>query len=439
MGRALRMRKRKKTNPGVNFVVNTTTEHLELIKWMKEFGWKPSCRLVSAYFKNTGRGLMAKQNIRERSAIAKIPYKLLITVRTVLESRIAWLFTNNQYFTTQQVLSVFLVWENHLGEASFWRKYLDCLPKTFSCPAYCSDVKWLPSSLKEKVLATQSLIRRTYESVISLMGCRKCDHCDLLMSSWFTYERYLWAWCVVSTRAVYLCPKYNSQNLILLSDENNLALAPYVDLFNHSYATEVKAYVIESENVYQIETLTPFAKNREVFINYGPLSNDRLFVDYGFIIPSNIQDSVAFTFDTVLQVANELVSANASINKFRGKFLAEKKLFTNVSCHSKGLSWDCQALIYVFSCPADTKIDTIKQAVFTNKFKEHSWDAICRIGSAIVETKRDECAKEYDDLQSQQDAVRMFRECFCVAADLLNERMKLLNECIRTLAARTDE
>lgn len=440
MGRVLRIRKRKKNRGKQNSVLlNSEIEYLELIEWMKECGWKPTCKLVSAYFKETGRGLMAKQRIFAGAAIAKIPYKLLITVNTVIESQICWLFKNRELFSTQQVLSSFLVWECHLSELSRWKKYINCLPREFSCPAYCSDINWLPQDLADKVQDIKAKVLKTYNSIVNCVNSKRCSHCDVPLSSIFTYDIYLWAWCVVSTRAVYLCPKFNRQDVILLSDENNLALAPYIDLFNHNYEAEVKAYVVESEGMYQIETMKPFPKNHEIFINYGPLSNDRLFIDYGFIIPSNIQDAVAFTCEEVLKAANELIPSNTRINACRCSFLQEKQMFSNISCHSSGLSWDCQALIYVFICPPEIRIEEIKQNIFSSMFKKHSEEDIRRVAEIVIKSKRTAYEEELATLKNYNSAVEMYRECFNVACELLNERMNLLDKCRLCLAMKNND
>lgn len=438
MGRIFRVRKRKKKNTLDHPRVNSTKEYLELIDWMKKSGWKPSCKLVSAHFQNTGRGLMAKKKIVAGSAIARIPYRLLITVKTVLESAIRWIFDVKRFFSTQQVLSTFLIWEAHLEHLSTWKNYIDCLPTTFSCPAFCDDVSWLPTFLLEKAEDVRGNISKTYSVIRESIQSEKCAHCSREMSSIFTFQKYVWAWCIVSTRAVYLCPKFNAQNYIMLSDENNLALAPYIDLFNHSYTADVKTCVIESEGVYQIETAVAFEKNSQVFINYGPLSNDRLFMDYGFIIPTNVQDSVVISYDVVLRAANDYTPLNRHINEYRCKFLREKGLFTNVSCYAGGLSWDCQALIYVFSCAASCKIDDIKQNIFSDRFKKDSWETICDIGKSIIDAKLVEFEKELRALNERGTAVEMFGDCFVVASNLLREYIDLLNRCYICLNRKND-
>lgn len=433
MGRVLRIRKRKKRNvKNESVTFNRDVEYLELIKWMKEHGWKPSCKMVSSHFNETGRGLMTKERIFAGTAIAKIPFKLLITVKTVLQSKISWIFTNQHSFTTQQVISTFLVWEHHLKESSVWKKYINCLPETFSCPVFCSDISWLPETIREKVEEMKNKILRTYKSICQYVENKKCTHCGINLSDVFTYDVYLWAWCVVSTRAVYLCPEINSQNSVLLTDENTLALAPYIDLFNHSYKCEVKAYAIESEGIYQIETLIPFPKNQQIFINYGPLSNDRLFIEYGFIIPSNIQDSVTFTYDEVLRATNQLFPGNQAINEFRLRFLNQRKLFSKICSYADGLTWDCQALIYVFSCSPRVNIEEIKQNIFSDKFKSMCSDDISRVAEILIKEKCQCYERELIRLK-QYHVTAEINQCFSIAYSLYEEHLRLLRKCLTTV------
>lgn len=43
--------------------------------------------------------------------------------------------------------------------------------------------------------------------------------------------------------------------------------------------------------------LTQIAAGEPLLLSYGPLSNDFLLMDYGFVIPGNPHDRVALRFD----------------------------------------------------------------------------------------------------------------------------------------------
>ncbi|KAL1788607.1 SET domain-containing protein 4 isoform X1, partial [Sigmodon hispidus] len=104
------------------------------------------------------------------------------------------------------------------------------------------------------------------------------------VDSIFSYSAFLWAWCTVNTRAVYL--KARRQEW-LSAEPDTCALAPYLDLLNHSPQVQVKAAFNEQTGCYEIRTASRCRKHQEVFICYGPHDNQRLLLEYGFVSFSN--------------------------------------------------------------------------------------------------------------------------------------------------------
>ncbi|XP_024645814.1 SET domain-containing protein 4 isoform X2 [Macaca nemestrina] len=104
------------------------------------------------------------------------------------------------------------------------------------------------------------------------------------VDSIFSYSALLWAWCTVNTRAVYLRPR---QRECLSAEPDTCALAPYLDLLNHSPRVQVKAAFNEETHSYEIRTTSRWRKHEEVFICYGPHDNQRLFLEYGFVSVHN--------------------------------------------------------------------------------------------------------------------------------------------------------
>lgn len=54
----------------------------------------------------------------------------------------------------------------------------------------------------------------------------------------FSYSALLWAWCTVNTRAVYLRTRRRD---CLSLEPDTCALAPYLDLLNHSPNVQVRS------------------------------------------------------------------------------------------------------------------------------------------------------------------------------------------------------
>jgi hypothetical protein len=93
---------------------------------------------------------------------------------------------------------------------------------------------------------------------------------------------------------------------------NCMALAPYLDFLNHSTDMEVDAKFNKVTRRYEIYTKTPYKKGQQVFISYGPHSNDTLFLEYGFTVKHNPHSTVQMD-DVLKLVASDNTEKKSSI------------------------------------------------------------------------------------------------------------------------------
>lgn len=423
MGRTARRRRCKPTSdrPSTGYQF----EIVSLTTWMKAHGWKPTCRLAPACFADTGRGLMAAQSIDVGQPLAIVPGRLVITVDSVFVSSFGKHFTT--VYKTQQVLATYLMFERHKGSESFWYNYIVSLPATISNAAYC-NAEYLPDDLSKKVSDHQNVILTTFNQIMSEMGSIVCLHCSHTYSNIFTFEVYKWAWSIVNTRAVYISPDCSLKNKIKLSDVNNLALAPYIDMFNHSPDASVRAVVNCLDGAYTIVTEKLFKKHSEVFINYGPHSNTKLFLEYGFIVPSNPQDSVNLTADEIISKTSK------SLNKNRMDKLKSYDLLVGHYCTSEGLSWSTRILTYLLIYSDRLNDEELKNRVFANLFTKSEIEAISKIGTIIVETKLEETKYWESNMSTvlKKDQAENLTG-FLVALELVKENRRLLEKCLQSL------
>ena len=136
--------------------------------------------------------------------------------------------------TPQACLSVFLLWERRKAERSHWLNYINSLPPTFSTPPYFTDTEltFLPTTIRQKACAEKQKVLETYAEIHS--------HCKQSWSHFhqcLDYESYRWAWSVVNTRSVYM--DMGLCEFISREEPNNMALAPFLDLLNHSPTANV--------------------------------------------------------------------------------------------------------------------------------------------------------------------------------------------------------
>lgn len=400
-------------------------EIVSLTTWMKAYGWKPTCRLAPACFANTGRGLMAAQNIGIGQPLAIVPGCLVITVDSVSVSPFGKYFTTE--YKTQQVLATYLMFEQHKASASFWHNYIVSLPKIMSNAAYCTTEN-LPDNLSKKIIDHQNTILTTFNQIMSEMSSVICSHCSDSFSNIFTFEVYKWAWSIVNTRAVYMSPDCSLKNKIKLSDINNLALAPYIDMFNHSPVACVRATVNHLNGAYTIITEKLFKKHSEVFINYGPHSNIKLFLEYGFVVPSNPQDSVNLS-------VNEIISKTGkSLNKNQMEKLKSYDLLNGHYCTSEGLSWSTRILTFLLIYSDRLNDEELKKRVFANLFDQSEVNSVSKIGVDIIQSKLEKMKFWESNMTNVLESNQAEKSTgFIVATELVKENRRLLEKCLQSL------
>lgn len=182
-------------------------------------------------------------------------------------------------------LCTFLVSEKHAGSQSLWKSYLNILPKSYTCPVCLEPevVDLLPGPLKVKAEEQRARVQDLFASSRGFFSTLQPLFAESV-DSVFSYRAFLWAWCTVNTRAVYLRSRRQE---CLSAEPDTCALAPFLDLLNHSPHVQVKAGFNEKTRCYEIRTASRCRKHQEVFICYGPHDNQRLLLEYGFVSSQN--------------------------------------------------------------------------------------------------------------------------------------------------------
>lgn len=327
MGRTGRRRKRK-TFKIVN--VSNDSVFLNLQSWLKGFGFSCQPPLRPAVFPDTGRGLQASSTIQEGDVVVTIPVEALITRDLVLHTLPC---KSISHLSTQTLLSVWLLSELRKGSSSSYQPYLESLPKSYTTPYFCSPEEQLllPRYLQSKVTDQHLTISTNYTSLVS-RGFKTC------------LASFEWAWFTVNTRAVYLSrdPRFTKLESARQMEKSGecLALAPYLDLLNHSVNAVMDAGVDihKSSSGYQIVTKTKIKKYNQAFINYGPHDNSKLLLEYGFFVPDNPHESFNLTLTDLCEF---LVKSGEKVLEMSNKIdiLKSNKLDQNLCITSEGLPW----------------------------------------------------------------------------------------------------
>lgn len=434
MGRTRRTRIKNK-NVARDLNLSSDRDLVYFMQWMTRNGWSQLHRFQVSEFKNTGRGVLTKESVHVGDSLVKIPKKLLITLNSVSQSEHFTKFTDlSNRFSTQQLLAAFLVFQRHLAEKSFWYHYINSLPKTFPIPAFYNFSNDVPDFLSEEISKMLKKMREQYEHFLqSINKSLKCDHCNNSAGSIFDFESFKWAWCTVNSRAVYISPDCGGNLKFQLTDSNCLALAPYLDLFNHSNSAKVKA-AVTSDGSYEITTLTDCKKFSQVFINYGQHSNLNLYLQYGFILESNINDVIPLSFPSIVQCTkkiypNVLNSMNTYVN-----YISSHSLLKNPSLNLDGLSWSANVIIFILISSNRMNLKSIEFKVYSDDFDDEDLQLIKEIALILIEDKRTELGGFVNQLENQGGALSSGDQLLChqTSINLIKEYLSILDKCEST-------
>ncbi|NXX80912.1 SETD4 protein, partial [Urocolius indicus] len=347
-GRTGRKRRRKHLQSfmdGVN--CSHKLEYVKLKKWLKDRGFQDS-NLRPAEFWATGRGLMTTKAFQAGDLIISLPEKCLLTTGTVLSSCLGeYIMKWKPPVSPLVALCTFLIAERHAGENSLWKPYLDVLPKTYTCPVCLEHdvVNLLPEPLRQKSQEQRTTVHEFYVSSKAFFSSLQPLFAENT-GTIFTYSALRWAWCTINTRTIYM---KHSQRECFSLEPDVYALAPYLDLLNHSPNVQVKAAFNEQTRSYEIRTNSQSKKYEEVFICYGPHDNQRLLLEYGFVATDNPHSSVYVSSDTLLKYFPPLdKQRNAKVS-----ILKDHDLLENLTFGWDGPSWRLLTAIKLLSLGAD--------------------------------------------------------------------------------------
>lgn len=243
---------------------------------------------------NSGYGIFAKRTFRLNEILISIPREVLITARALTDMPCYKQIFDGEYLRPFEALIVFFILEKQMGKDSLWSPYLDVLPHSFATPAALDpdlSPDFLPVTERELWLDQQKELDTMFSKVSRALG-KSLD-----------YKTFLWAWHIVNSRCIYV--PSDPHPMFDNSEGDSIAVIPFVDMLNHS--NEYQGFC-EWNNVMQRYVVTAaraIAEGEQIFVCYGPHSNGRLWIDYGFTMPNNLCNRIPLTLELLFVLAAE--------------------------------------------------------------------------------------------------------------------------------------
>ncbi|XP_059098424.1 SET domain-containing protein 4-like isoform X2 [Tigriopus californicus] len=308
------------------------------------------------------------------------------------------------------ILSSFLMFlksNNGFCGPDNWNPYLNSLPECYSVPFFLNaqTVNILPRYLKALVEAQIVLVTKNFQLLKTKF-----------MSSQPPLDNFSWAWFTVNTRGVFYDYKKADPKC------DNLALVPFLDLFNHSCDVTVKAGFIPDTDCYEIVTETGIDAGSQAFINYGPHGNVKLFVEYGFVIADNPNDCIPITLEELQEHLGYTLVQDEKIE------LARRNGFHhNMSIHRDGCTWGLLACLQILTM----KTGNVHQ--WQRLVYETDLESDCK----LLQTLRlfmDTLETEITQCKSGLIGTKNGGRSEVVLLSLLDEHLRLLKQSGRALA-----
>mmetsp|Transcript_25263 Transcript_25263/g.32130 ORF Transcript_25263/g.32130 Transcript_25263/m.32130 type:complete len:428 (-) Transcript_25263:61-1344(-) len=164
-----------------------------------------------------------------------------------------------------------------LNENSDWKHYLNLLPSSYEEHLLMwneEDFKY--ADMTGLYAHQQSVLNSLKQSYEHLQQTLVVDQPDLFPEGYFTFQRYVWSYLVVSTRAWSIAQR-----------DGDRALVPLADMLNH-VAGSGQGGTVSDEFV--INSTRNYAAGEQVYDSYGPKTNFELLTTYGFIPENNPHD-----------------------------------------------------------------------------------------------------------------------------------------------------
>lgn len=132
--------------------------------------------------------------------------------------------------------------EKAKGKSSEWFPYIASLPQTYTIPVYFCQHAFtvMPKHVYTLAMKQCECVKNSFSQLSQLLTELKNMHSFFNESN--DYELYKWAWSSVNTRSIYI--ECGDKDCCGKLCTYHLALAPYLDLLNHSANVQVSYFMV---------------------------------------------------------------------------------------------------------------------------------------------------------------------------------------------------
>ncbi|KAG0174351.1 hypothetical protein DFQ28_006666 [Apophysomyces sp. BC1034] len=294
---------------------------------------------------NAGRGVVATKDFKEGDILFSIPRKLLLSEYTSKLRKLDAMDENLDSMAGWNPLILSMMYENRAD--SFWKPYLDILPRTFSTPIFWNkeDLKELEGTDVPAKIGKPEAEDMFKEEIASVIK----GHPELFDENIHTLDLFHICGSLVMAYSFHDERGVKDKGYELDSDDEELeeelgkdliAMVPMADMLNHKTGFNNARLFHEADRL-EMKAIISIAKGDQIYNTYGELCNADLLRKYGFIDENNPFDICELDEDLVMSIC---------ANKDDDDQLREKKIDFLMG---EGILEDCFVLDNDYQIPPE--------------------------------------------------------------------------------------
>ncbi|CCH41620.1 SET domain-containing protein 4 [Wickerhamomyces ciferrii] len=304
-----------------------------LLQWLLPSTTKTSIseKIQVKETQGSGRGIYATSDIKPNLPIITIDHSYLLNYTTIVAHIFSWGSRNKSLpdvyknikvppaenedhitslykeFTLEelgalssfQIMSLFLELESSRGKESWWDPFIQMLPtiNDFLTSPFLWQIQGkyeliekLPKSTQKHSLKMFNRFESDFKAVKTLLETHNASK-DII-----NHDKFVLYWMCINSRCLYMeIPQKKTTS-------DNFTMAPYVDFINHSTNDQCKLKI--DRTGFHVITTSNYKENDELYLSYGPHSNEFLLCEYGFHLSNNEWNDLDIT-EEVIDLMND--------------------------------------------------------------------------------------------------------------------------------------
>jgi histone-lysine N-methyltransferase SETD3 len=312
-----------------------------LLKWLHENGSKFN-HVSIQHYSDVFRGVVATKFIHKNKIIVKIPLKCIMTQSKAKDTLVGKEIENSTFSPDNEHtwLALYLLNEKMDLKNSFWRPYIETLPKHYNnFPHFYgkkTKLKELKGSLILNMIKSRKLdLKKDLDKILEKLPDFKKRITNYVTTKFKNnqnvdimkeiFNEYLWARIAVISRV------FGHKN-------SESGLVPLCDMLNHTEKPGTEWKFLSDEKCFVIISTKNILKNMEIYDTYGGKCNSRYLVNYGFTLCNNDKYNSTELFFNVSKILENISSLSSTEIKQKMNILCEKNKFFNLDDGYSGYS-----------------------------------------------------------------------------------------------------